>query len=372
MPKKVYRVGLDCRLAGRRHAGIGRYVENLIRELLQLPNQCEWVLFFSDPEQAEQVLGKWKETPHLKLVFSSVRHYSLSEQLHLPGLFSRENLDLLHVPHFNVPLLYQGRLVVTIHDLLWHEYRGTDVTTLPLWQYWPKYLMYRLTVNTAVAHAAKLIVPSQTVADQVRHYYPETKDKLKVIAEGVDERFFQSHPGTSPHPYLVYLGSLYPHKNVRVIIDALKQLPDYTLKIISARSAFQDKLRDYVRENNLEERVEFLGYQDDADVAHTLHQATALVQPSLSEGFGLTGLEAMAAGTPVVASDIPVFREVYGDQAVFFAPQEVPSFVAAVKRVENLDRAKYGKAAVQFARQYQWSTMAQQTLAVYQEALTEL
>ncbi len=372
MPKKVYRVGLDCRLAGGRHAGIGRYVENLIRELLQLPNQFEWVLFFSNQQQADEVLGDRKDSPRLKLVFSTARHYSLSEQFELPTLFSRENLDLLHVPHFNVPLLYNGPLVVTIHDLLWHEYRGADVTTLPIWQYWPKYLMYRLTVNTAVARATKLVVPTNTVADQVSRYYPAAREKLEVIPEGVDERFFRSQPQATPQPYFVYLGSLYPHKNVKVVIDALGQLPPYTLKVISARSAFQEKLRRYVHRHDLGDRVEFLGYQNDEEVARVLHHATALVQPSLSEGFGLTGLEAMAAGTPVIASDIPVFREVYGEHAAFFDPQTATSFVSAVRHVEKLDRVQHGKAAAQFAKQYQWSTMARKTLAVYQEALTNL
>ena len=272
MPNRTFRVGLDCRLAGQRHAGIGRYTQNLVRELLQLPNQCHWVFFFSDQQQADQVLGEFSalHRDSFEVVIASARHYSIAEQFQMPQLIATQHLDLLHVPHFNVPLFYKGPVVVTIHDLLWHEYRGSDVTTLPGWQYWLKYAMYRTTVNNTVAKAQRIIVPAETVAAQVVHYYPSAKSKIVVTPEGVSAEFFTHHAATEPSPYFVYLGSLYPHKNVRLVIKALHNLPSYSLKIVSSRTVFQEKLKQEVEELGVSSRVEFLGYQSDQEVTTLL------------------------------------------------------------------------------------------------------
>lgn len=367
MPQRRYRVGIDCRLSGQRHAGIGRYTENLVRQLLQQPTEIDWILFFSDQEQANQVL---EVTPPgaCQVVLAPYRHYSLMEQLKLPAVFSAQQLDLLHIPHFNLPFFYGGEVILTIHDLLWHEYRGAAVTTLPKWQYWLKYVLYRLTVDHAMKRAKRVIVPAQTVADQVSQYYPQSIAKISVVPEGVDERFFRV-PAKRVSKYLVYLGSLYPHKNVRLVVEALQRLPEYSLRIVSSRTVFQDQLREYVAELGLTDRVSFLGYQTDEQVAELLSNGFALVQPSLSEGFGLTGLEAMAAGTPVIASDIPIFKEVYQNHAFFFTSKDVTSFVAAVQQVAQSERQQRLLNAQAFVKKYQWSKMAKSILSIYKAQL---
>src|SRR5690606_36980147 len=130
------RIGIDCRLGGSRHAGIGRYIENLLLRLPSLDSETTWVYFYHDEGQKQAWLSRLATVTNVEWVKAPVRHYTLSEQVKMPRYFSAANLDLLHVPHFNIPVLYPGRLVITIHDLLWHEYYGTQVTTLPSWQYW--------------------------------------------------------------------------------------------------------------------------------------------------------------------------------------------------------------------------------------------
>lgn len=360
MPDHTPRIGIDCRLAGQRHAGIGRYIENLVRELLAQEKHTEWVLFFSDQEQANQVLLHYKELSHVTVVLvPKTRHYSISEQFKLPQYFEAQHLDLLHIPHFNIPLFYKGKIVVTIHDLLWHEYRGARVTTLPKWKYWPKYLIYRYVVSQAVRRALKIFVPAQTVAHQITRYYPEVSEKIVVTSEGVEQRFFGELPKSpAVKKQVVYLGSLYPHKNIKVVLDALKLLPEYKLLLVSARTVFADQVQKYIEQQNLTQQVEFLGYLSDKEVATLLQESTALVQPSRSEGFGLTGLEAMAVGTPVIASDIPIFHEIYKTQAFFFDPSDPESFATALRIVENTDRKTYQIAAQEFAGSYKWSAMA--------------
>jgi hypothetical protein len=142
-------IGIDCRLAGKKHAGIGRYIENLVIRLPKVAKEqkdnrqtIKWVYFFYDQSQANEISDQIPESNRstIKTVIAPIRHYSLAEQVKLPAIFKKENLDILHVPHFNVPILYAGKLVVTIHDLLWHERKGLHVTTLHPFLYWLTYL----------------------------------------------------------------------------------------------------------------------------------------------------------------------------------------------------------------------------------------
>ncbi len=368
------RIGIDCRLAGAQHAGIGRYIQNLVVRLISRPGKDEWVLFFHDQDQAKAVLGKAfaqfvSEAGGGEVIYAPIRHYSLAEQRQLPGIFRRAKLDLLHVPHFNVPVSYRGKLVVTIHDLLWHEYRGTQVTTLKPWQYWFKYLGYKWVTGRAVAKAQKILVPAKTIQRTLERYYPKSSSKIVVTKEGVEAPAKVVINDQPKSKELLYIGSLYPHKNVRLVIEALKKVPDYTLVIAGARSVFQDQVKAYVKQQGVDNQVRFLGYVPDNEMQALYRQVTALVQPSLSEGFGLTGVEAMANGVPVLASNIPIFQEIYGEAALFFDPQSVESLVRAIDKLEHSNRSTFIKRGLKQVAQYSWDDMAEQTYAVYQQVL---
>lgn len=363
------KIGLDCRLAGAKHAGIGRYIANLLQELIK-DSEVNWVLFFYDREQVEEVLGKDTKKQNIKIIIAPVRHYTLAEQLKMPAIFAKEKLDLLHVPHFNVPIFYSGKLVVTIHDLLWHHHRGQSVTTLPPWQYWLKYGFYRLVTGMAVKKAKRILVPAETIKDTVSHYYPRAKDKVIVTREGVEPVFRDKtllKTTKKPAKNLLFVGSLYPHKNVRLIITALKLLPEYTLTIVGTRSVFADEVKKFVAKSGLSDRVKFAGRLTDYELAKAYSNAFALVQPSFSEGFGLTGVEAMASGAPVLASDIPIFREIYQDAALFFDPYSAQAFVAAVKKLGSSNREKFISRGRAVSAQYDWQHTAQITAAAYRE-----
>lgn len=170
----------------KKHAGLGRYTENLVLEILPLSKEDTFVLFFTSLDQASEVLGKKQSFPNIKVVITPIKHYSLKEQLVLPWYYYKENLDLLHVPHFNVALLYTKPTVVTIHDLLWHEKRGGTVTTLNPVQYWIKYFFYHIVTGFAVHTAKSILVPSQTVAKTVTKYYPQAASKLVITKEGTN------------------------------------------------------------------------------------------------------------------------------------------------------------------------------------------
>lgn len=390
MTEKLITLGLDARLAGQKNAGLGRYINNLALRLpFFLPDNYRLVYFFHDKNQWSELvaqigtldLAQGKNVQDIfskiKLVYTPIRHYSLAEQTQLPQVFAQEKLDLLHVPHFNAPyFLGQQKFVLTIHDLLWHEKKGLTVTTLPAWKYHLKYFAYRFLTNRVVKKATKIIVVSQTCQKTVLKFYPKVKSKLQLIYNGVNQ--FKLSPLTTkfaiplPKNFLLYVGSLYPHKNLTIVLQALAQEKSLHLVIVSARDAFWEKTYQQIANLKIAAQVTFLGQVSDAQLNYLYRQAQALIQPSLSEGFGLTGIEALQVQTPVIASNIAVFQEIYGHAYTDFKPDEVADFLRAVKKSAPLKNdPTWQKLAAQQVSRYSWDKMAQQTVQIYQEILAK-
>lgn len=352
------RIGIDARMLGAPHAGIGRYVENLVKEL-----------------------GKSND---LKLVLfkDNIPHYSLAEQFLMPGIIKKAEVDLVHFPHFNVPVFYSGKYVVTIHDLIKHTSRGLETTTRTPWLYWLKYLGYRFVFRQAVKRAAKILVPSQSVKEELVKVYNLPEEKIVVTYEGVGEKFQKLEIGNQESvkildkygirkPFVIYTGSVYPHKNIERLIQSIKllnQLP-ITLVISCARNIFWERLRQKIQELGAEEFVNLVGFVPDEELAILYTQAEAFVFPTLSEGFGLPGLEAMACGCPVVCSDIAVLHEIYGEAAVYFNPLNVEDIAEKIKNVirDTEIRKMLIKKGFEQVKKYSWTKMAKETLKMYND-----
>jgi len=139
------------------------------------------------------------------------------------------------------------------------------------------------------------------------------------------------------------------------------------LVIVSSRNVFLQKLAETVKRQNLSGVVNLVGFVPEEDLGGIYKEAMAVVQPSLSEGFGIPGLNAMAAGLPVVCSDIPVLHEVYGEAAIYFNPHDPKDIAGKIKKVLTSDTgselAKKGREQV---KKYSWQKMAQETLEVYE------
>ena len=369
--KKIYTIGIDARLSGTKHAGIGRYSENLIKRLIKLslqkqsPAQIQFVLFFFDAEQAQEVVSDFHQFSNVKIVITGIKHYGLKEQLCLPKIYRQAELDLLYVPHWNIPVFYRGKLAITIHDLLWHEQKGVGATTLKAWQYYLKYLAYRFISKQATKKAHVIFVPTQTIKDTVLKYYSFAKNKIVISKEGLADHYEALLKQTAKHgqrikKQLIYTGSLYPHKNLKVVIKSLSKIPKYKLLIASSRNIFQDQIQTLVSRYKVKKQVVFLGFVSDKKLLSIYQEAMALVQPSFSEGFGLTGIEAMASRLPVLASDIKVFREIYQDAAFFFDPNSSEDFLKALNNLEASNRKKITDQGIKIASQYSFDKMAQE------------
>jgi len=357
-------IGIDCRLGGVRHGGIGRYIAEYLKLVVD-EDSFRFSLVFSDPQQQQELLSgvSQKNLSRIQSTITDIRHYSISEQLRLPAIFNQLQVDLLHVPHFNVPVGYRRPFVVTIHDLLWHSTRGTTVTTLPAWQYWMKYGAYKYTVGSTVRRAARIFVPTQFVADTISDHYPHARNKTVVTYEGVGEQFIPSSLKNKISQQLLYVGSLYPHKNVSLILDALLQLKNYSLVIAGARDVFAQSFVKEIDRRGLQNRVSITGRVTDPELVKLYQTSGAVIQPSTSEGFGLTGVEALACHAPLLASDIPVFHEVYGDAALYFDPNSADSLVHVINQINQLTSEVNESARKHALAKCSWKRMTNSIVA---------
>ncbi len=362
------RIGIDARLYGPIHTGIGRYVKNLIDHLLLIDKRNPYVLF-GDP----LLLADYTTNPQVKIVRYTPRVYTLAEQILGPWVFTREKLDLLHVPHLNAPLAYRGKLVITIHDLIKHYSVGPRTSTLPAWQYALKHLGYKATVARNVSAATAIITPTQYTKSQLIDTFHLAPDKITVTYEAVDHSLVRPKKITPSilnkyqlqKPYIIYTGNLYPHKNVQTLVKAVNLFNQthrlkLTLALIFGRSVFTDRFTasEYLRP---------LGFVSDEDMAQIYSQGICLVQPSFIEGFGLTGLEAMAVGLPVISSSASCLPEVYQDAALYFDPYSYKDLSDKLHDLtvnkslrDNLIKEGYNQVKL-----YSWKKTAQQTLSVY-------
>lgn len=160
--------------------------------------------------------------------------------------------------------------------------------------------------------------------------------------------------------YFLYVGNAYPHKNLDIVIKVANRLK-VNFYIVSKESVFTKKIKE-------SEYVKLLGFVEDKKLQELYENSVGFIYPSLVEGFGLQGLEAMKNGTILLCSDIPVFHEIYSDHAIYFNPKDESSIENAINKVLGMnkkDRAKKIKEAREFIKRYSWEKMAKETLEVY-------
>lgn len=270
--------------------------------------------------------------------------------------------DVFHGTNFVSAPARRAREVVTVHDLTYELHAGTVSRAS---------LLYRELVPRALARGAHVVTPSEAVAVAVRAFYALGPDRVTATPLGVDAAWSRAVPPTTawlaarglPERYLVFVGSLDPRKNLPALLDAharLRAQEPGTPGLVLAGPAG--------REASLGARpgVHVTGWLDEDALRSLVAGAAALVLPSLDEGFGLPVLEALAAGRPVLASDIPVLREVAGEHAVLVDPHDVDSLAHGLVRVLGVpDGAPERAARRSRADGFTWARCAERTLDVY-------
>lgn len=364
------RIVIDGRLWGIEHRGIGRYVDELLKELARADQNNEYAVL-CNPKKFRYLAAPGE---NFRLVPANCGVYSPCEQVKLPKLIKSLKPGLVHIPHFNVPLRVKEPFVVTIHDLILHHAPHERATTLPLPLYWLKVLAYRTVMSRVVSRARRIITPSVSVAEDIALHYPKASPKLcpvllapPVAAEPARLKL--------PENYLLCVGAAYPHKNLELIIRALPhlvgQVPNLKLVVVGKRDFFMRRFERFVLDQGLYHNVRFWGEASEAELAALYRGAACYVLPSLYEGFGLGAVEALQHKIPVVASDIPVLREVLQAAAIYFDPQSELACAQAIREArEPATKLALRQAGHQVLRALSWARVARETLAIYQAALS--
>lgn len=362
------KIGIDARFVGPEGTGLGKYTEKLVENLQKIDTQNDYVIFLRKNNWSYLNIS----SRNFQKKLADVPWYSAGEQIKMPAIYMSQNLDLLHVPHFNVPFLYRKKFVVTIHDLIHHRFSQESTTTKNPVLFKIKRAGYKLTITNAVKRSEKIIVPSNFVKNEIVETFNIKPEKIVVTYEAAEEEY-KKPKKQSLGDYILYVGNAYPHKNLNVLLDALKIINAnnhssmINLTIVSPRSVFTERLEGEVNKRSLKNRVKIIGYQEPVQLAKVFVSARAYVFPSLSEGFGIPGLNAMAAGVPVIASNIPTLKEIYGDAAAYFNPQDPADIAQKIKSVTNSPKKiwELTEKGQKQAQKYSWLKMAEETLSVY-------
>ena len=366
------KIAIDARFYGLEHAGLGRYTMNLIAELLKLDRDNKYYILLR-----KKYFKTLKLDSHWEKVLVDVPHYTLREQVVIPLKLKKIKPDIYHSLQINFPMMYKGKSVVTIHDLTQLSYTKR-ATTLPMPLYLLKHLAVKIILSQAVKKCKSIIVPSRAVGRDLIDIHNVDQKKLKVIYEGVSiNNKFQDMNLPDEYrfkdDYFLYIGNAYPHKNLKRLVEAVVELNQKSkhrilLVIGGSRDVFKKNLDRFINNHNYEQYIRTVGYIPDEYMKKVYENAIGFVFPSLSEGFGLPGIEAMKAKTLLLASNTPVFKEVYKDNAIYFNPYdftEIANKLNEVLKMSKNKRKNIIKKARIFSEIYSWEKMARHTLEVY-------
>ena len=371
------RIGIDARFYGPRGKGLGRYTQKLIENLEKIDTKNEYYIFL----RKENFNEYQPRNKNFQKVLADYQWYSFSEQINMPRLLKKYNFDLVHFPHFNVPLFYRQKFVVTIHDLILLHFPTIRGTTLNPLFYWLKFLAYKIAIGSAIKRASEVIAVSNFTKKDILKHYKIPEGKITVTYEACDrlpaastrkkgDRILEKYGIMKP--YILYVGNAYPHKNLEKLVLAFVQIteknPEHYLTLVGNEDYFYKRLKNFIWDKKLKNII-FSGHVSDEELDEIYRNAEMYVFPSLYEGFGLPPLEAMASGIPVAASGQECIREVLGAAAYYFDGMKAEEIANALEKItadENLRKNLIAKGYGQVKR-YDWKKTAEQTLEIYQK-----
>ncbi|MCS7038681.1 MAG: glycosyltransferase family 4 protein [Caldilineales bacterium] len=369
------RIGIDVRLAYYRQGGISWYAIRLLTALAKIDTENEYLLL-QDRRQREPLV----QAPNFhRIGLFTPAHHRL-EQWPLSLETRRLGLDLIHSPDFIPPLHNRIPAVITVHDLgfvLFPHFLTADAAR------------YYGQTELAARRASRIIAVSHSTANDLVRLMGVPEAKITVIYEAADPVFSplprdeaKTHLAEAglrvPDEFILFVGTIEPRKNLHTLLEAYHRLRrDYRvalpLVLAGAPGWLHDDIMKRVHELGLQAHVHFLGTVASNTALRGLYNlAVMLAHPAYYEGFGLTVLEAMACGTPVICSNAGSLPEVAGDAALLIAPDDTEAWAAAMYRLldDTALQAELRARGLRQAARFSWEKAACETLAVYRQAVT--
>jgi glycosyltransferase involved in cell wall biosynthesis len=365
-------IGIDAHAIGERQGGNETYIRNLIAALAELDQENRYTLYLTSRQAAEDWRGRWDNfkvrllPPPTPLVRVPV---ALAFELR------RRPVDVLHV-QFTAPPFCPVPVVTTIHDLAFEHHPETFTRR--------GRTQLKLTVRRTARRAAHILTVSEFSRQDIAHTYRLSPYKITVTPNGVAPHFTPEPRAADEaeavrrrfgieRDYLLAVGSIQPRKNLARLVGAYRRLrerhPDFTHQLVIAgrRLWLHRETLAEIKRQAWARDVIVTGYVEEGDLPALYRSASALVYPSLFEGFGLPPLEAMACGTPVITSKTSSLPEVVGDAARLVNPRREDEIAEAIldiltdgRRCEEMRRAGLARAA-----RFTWGAAAEKTLRVY-------
>lgn len=360
------RIAIDARII---NSSTGTYVLNLIKELEKLDKDNEYIVIVPTKDKEYYV----PTNPNFSIVTADFPLYSFSEQLGFAKFLKKLSVDLVHFSMPQQPLLYRGKRVTTFHDLTLLQTVNTDKK---LFVYKTKQSIGKVAFKKIAHISDAIITPTKYVEKEIISTFDVPSGKVHQIYEA----------GTTVSPsklakvnipfkkYVLYVGKQSDYKNIKRLGDAhqllLSRYPNLGLVLVGAKNKATEVNEAYFVGRNYKNII-FTGRVTDEERDWLYSHAQAYIFPSLMEGFGLPGLEAMGYGTPVVSSNATCLPEVYGQAAHYFNPLDTSDMAEAIDQALSNDklRTRLAKAGYKQIKKYSWKKQAQETYAVYRKVL---
>jgi alpha-1,3-rhamnosyl/mannosyltransferase len=360
---------LDARTATDHFPGIGRYVSNLARGMVEQLTQGEELIVIRDPTRPSRWELPTAQPGRVTISGHSASPFGVSQQWEIPKLLKSNKVGIYHSPYYLMPYGLRTPTLVTIYDLI-PQFYSQYVSARARW-------LFQLTTWLALRAADRVICISEATRKDLLAAYRLNPDRVSAIPLAPDPIFRPQPEGEVrrlrakyglPEQFVLYLGINKPHKNLVRLVEAWAQVQTDAPRVIAGVwDERYPQVKDLVAEMGLRERVLFFGPVSNADQPVLYAAAIVFVFPSLYEGFGLPVVEAMACGTPVACSNTSSLPEAAGDAAFFFNPADVESITRALNHLldDSHLRQKLSSDGMEQAARFTWEKTAKRTLEQY-------
>lgn len=375
-------VAFDARYVNDWYQGIGRHAYNLLEALTRLdPDRRYLAYYHPDYPNTRFNMELLRERSNVELRPIRLPLYLPHEQLVWPVLLARARADLFHSPYVVLPLLARTRLAMTVHDLIYELYPESRPRNYLQRFYFP-------ITRLGLKRADLVFTVTKSSSHDIQAYYRVNRERIHVIGNAVDPTFRrESDPARLaavreryglPEHFILTVGAGRPYKNVETLVEAFARIdpslaPALVIGGVLDRH-FPDRVGARIHALSIARRVLRPGMIREADLPAVYSLADVFVFPSLIEGFGLPPLEAMACGTPVLASTTPAISEVVGDAALTFDARDPEQLATVLSRAldDTALRTTLSRRGLERVRAFTWERVARKTLQAYTCTCTRL
>jgi len=358
------KIGIDARLLNQ--TGVGTYLQNLLFYLDKNNSSDRLYYIYLLKNDFEKVNFK---SENIVKKQSDFYWHKFSEQIGFLLTLLKDNLDLMHFTYFTFPIFYRKKFLITIHDMTPILFKTGRASTKNPLIYQVKHFIFKIVFFLGLKQSIKVIVPTKTVKEQIVSYYGKKfEDKIEVIYEGVSYHLLKDNKKKinqkefSYKNFFLYVGNFYPHKNLENLIEAFSYIDKkYSLVLIGTDDFFTKRIESFLNKKNLK-NIFIIKYIEKNKLKWFYQNCLALIHPSLSEGFGLTLFEAAYYNKPIIASNIKVFKELWGKNYISFDPKNPNDIKEKINYFLEKQPRFFYKSLI---KKYSFEKMTRETLKFY-------